>query len=79
MDTDNWTQILAESKEWRDEVSKYLEKTKKTNQNNTDLRAKANAIFKQENAQLRKRLAMLEKENKKLYNTLIAFDNMRGK
>jgi hypothetical protein len=74
MDKDPLLEILRESQEWRGKVSKFLEEIKKTSDNNKKLRAKANAIFKQENAKLRKRLAILKEENEKLQKKLKTFE-----
>jgi hypothetical protein len=71
-------EILRESQEWRNKVSKYLEEIKNTSENNNKkLRAKANVIFKQENAKLRKRLAMLKKVNEELQEKLKTYENTR--
>ncbi len=68
-------EILRESQEWRNKVSKYLEEIKNTSDNNKKLRAKANAIFKQENKKLRERLAMLKKVNEELQEKLKTYEN----
>jgi regulator of replication initiation timing len=79
MDKDPLLEILRESQEWRGEVSTFLEEIKKTSDNNKKLRAKANAIFKQENAKLRERLTRLKIENEELHKKLKTFEKIHSK